>query len=64
MHIEKNVIVSMIRTMSNAKGAKADSLAVRQELEARNMMPALHPKSTREVDRDGKTIYRYAKPAP
>jgi hypothetical protein len=64
MHIEKNIIVSLIRTMSNAKGAKADSLALRQELEAWNMMPALHPKKTNEVDKDGKPIYHYAKPAP
>jgi hypothetical protein len=64
MHIEKNVTVSLIRTMSNAKGAKSDSLAVRQELEARNMMPSLHPKLTDEVDKEGRPIYRYAKPAP
>jgi hypothetical protein len=33
-------------------------------MEARNMMPALHPKATGEVDREGKPIYTYAKPAP
>jgi hypothetical protein len=64
MHIEKNVIVSLIRTLSNAKGTKSDSLAVRQELEARNMMPTLHPKNTNQVDKDGNPIYKYAKPAP
>lgn len=64
MHIEKNIVVSFIRTMSNAKGAKADSLALRQEMEARNIMPSLHPKRTGEVDREGKPVYQYAKPAP
>jgi hypothetical protein len=64
MHIEKNIIVSMFRTLSNAKGAKSDSLAVRQELQSRNMMPALHPRETTEMDRDGNPIYNYAKPAP
>jgi hypothetical protein len=64
MHIEKNIVVSFIRTMSNAKGAKADSLALRQEMEARNIMLGLHPKRTGEVDREGKPMYQYAKPAP
>jgi hypothetical protein len=27
MHIEKNVTVSLVKTMSNAKGTKSDSLA-------------------------------------
>jgi hypothetical protein len=64
MHIEKNITVSLMRTFSNAKGAKSDSLAVRQELQARNMMRALHPTRTNEIDKDGNHIYRYAKPAP
>jgi hypothetical protein len=64
MHIEKNIIVSMIRTMSNAKGVKSDSLAVRQEMVARNMMPALHPHRTDKLDKEGKPIYRYTKPTP
>jgi hypothetical protein len=64
MHIEKNIVVSLIRTMSNAKGVKNDSLVVRQELQAQNMMPALYPKQTNEVDREGNPIYSYAKPAP
>jgi hypothetical protein len=50
--------------MSNAKGVKNDSLVVRQELQAQNMMPALYPKQTNEVDREGNPIYSYAKPAP
>jgi hypothetical protein len=61
MHIEKNIIVSLIRTMSNVKGAKSDSLAVRQELQARNMMPALHPKQMNKVEKEGNPIYTYAK---
>jgi hypothetical protein len=64
MHIEKNIIVSLIRTFSNVKGTKADSLAVRQELESRNMMPDLHPRRTNELDKEGKPVYRYDTPAP
>jgi hypothetical protein len=64
MHIEKNVIVALTKTMSSAKGAKSDSLAVRQEMAARNMMPALHPTETGEMDREGRPMYRYAKPTP
>jgi hypothetical protein len=33
-------------------------------MEARNMIPALHPKRTNEVDKDGKPVYQYVKPAP
>jgi hypothetical protein len=50
--------------MSNAKGAKLDSLAMKQELQACNMMPPLHPKQMDEMDREGNPIYNYAKPAP
>jgi hypothetical protein len=57
MHIEKNIIVSLVKTFS-------DSLEVRQELQARNMMPALHPRMTDEVDKQGNPVYRYAKPTP
>jgi hypothetical protein len=64
MHIEKNIIVAVTKTLSNAKGAKSDSLAVRQEMASRNMMPVLHPKETGEVDRDGRALYSYANPAP
>ena len=64
MHIEKNIIVALTKTLSNAKGAKSDSLGVRQEMQARNMMPALHPRETDEVDREGRPLYRYATPAP
>jgi hypothetical protein len=64
MHVEKNVFVFLMRTISNAKGAKSDSLAMRQELEARNIMPTLHPKKANKVDKEGKPIYMYAKWAP
>ena len=64
MHIEKNIIVALTKMLSNAKGAKSDSLGVRQEMQARNMMPALHPRETDEVDREGRPLYRYATPAP
>jgi hypothetical protein len=63
MHIEKNIIVSMIRTFSSAKGSKSDSLAVRQEMEARNMMPGLHPHATNVVDNNGNPVYTYRRPA-
>jgi hypothetical protein len=64
MHIEKNIVVSMIRTFSNSKGSKSDSLALRQEMQARNMMPGLHPQRTNEVDNNGNPVYSYPKPAP
>jgi hypothetical protein len=64
IHIEKNIVVSLFKTLSNAKGAKSDSLTLRQELEARNLMPALHSRRTTAVDKNGNLVYQYAKPAP
>jgi hypothetical protein len=50
MHIKKNVIVSLIWTMSNTMAAKLDSLAMKQELEAHNMMPMLHSKKINQLN--------------
>jgi len=61
MHIEKNIAVSLMKTLSNAKGAKSDSLVVRQELQAHGMMKDLHPQKTSEVDKDGNPIFIYGK---
>jgi len=61
MHIEKNIIVSLMKILSNAKEAKSDSLALRQELQARGMMKELHPRQTNELDRDGNAVYTYAR---
>ena len=49
-----------MKTLSNEKGAKSDSLAVRQELQARGMMKELHPRSIDAVDREGNPIFIYA----
>jgi hypothetical protein len=49
---------------NSAKGVKSDSLAVRQEFQARNTMHALYPIQMGELDRDGNLVYKYAKPAP
>jgi hypothetical protein len=64
MHIKKNIIVPMIRTISSAKGSKSNSLAVRKEMQARNMMPRLHLQAINKVDKNGNPIYSYPKPAP
>ena len=50
-----------MKTLSNAPGAKSDSLAVRMELQSRGMMKELHPRRTGENDEYGKPILTFAR---
>jgi hypothetical protein len=62
MHIEKNVVVSLMKTLSNAKGTKADSRAVREDLRETNRMPELWtPTETSRDSTTGVMSYKYAK---
>lgn len=62
MHIEKNIIVSLMKTLSSAKGAKADGRSVREELKATNRMPDLHDPEKVLIDRrTGEERYKYKK---
>lgn len=50
-----------MKVLSNAKGAKSDSLAVRLELQARGLMKNLHPKPTGQFDANGNPKLTYAR---
>ena len=56
MHIKRNIIMVLTKTLSNLKGTKSDSLGVRQEMQAQNMMPTLHPRETNEANREGRPL--------
>ena len=45
MHIEKNVAETMMKIFSNAKGTRADRLAVRKELQSQNKLVDYHPRN-------------------
>lgn len=45
MHIEKNVVETMVKIFSNAKGTRSDGVAVRKELQSQNKLNEYHPKS-------------------
>ena len=62
MHIEKNVCVALMKTLSSAKGSKSDGHSVREDLRAENRMPALHtPVSVTTDARTGAKNYKYRK---
>ena len=45
MHIEKNVAETMMKIFSNAKGTRADRLAVRKELQSQNKLVDYQPRN-------------------
>jgi hypothetical protein len=60
MHIEKNIVVSLMKTLSSAKGTKADGRAVREDLKAAGKMSALHePDETSIHPTSGDLVYKY-----
>lgn len=52
-----------MKTLSNSKGTKSDSMAVRLELQARGMMKEFHPQETGQVDTNGNPLFTYARAA-
>jgi hypothetical protein len=57
MHIEKNVMDNILRTLLDIKGKSKDNLQARQDLQEMGLRPKLHP----YIGDDGRT---YLPPAP
>ncbi len=62
MHIEKNLCSALFKTITNAKGTKANSVEQRLEMECMGIMEHLHAKQS-GVDGKGNVVYTSA-PAP
>jgi hypothetical protein len=57
MHIEKNICVTLFKTITNAKGTKANTVEQRQEMQAMAIMPHLWA-SEDGVDKDGSPLFK------
>ena len=57
MHIEKNICVALFKTITNAKGTKANTVEQRQEMQAMGIMPHLWASSD-GLDKDGCPLFK------